>query len=497
MTDRIKIKSIAPSFAQTEPEAPPPKKRSFPWAIVLVVLIVAGGFAAIQFVPTQVTYERQETDSTDSTSVRANATEVSELDQVLPYRDIELQRAQERAKDILAEFAELQDQVEAEQLGLQSHRQTYDDIIDAANEADASFARREYERAINEYGDATNRLREYVYAQETDFEDAFEDGYDALVKRELNRARDSLGRAQAIKPDDPSLTPVLVRLSKLPEVNSLIRESGRARYRGDYERAELLLLQAQQVDPETQNIEETLSEIRRIQQDTDYKAVVTKAFDDLKQNDLLAAKSGFERALRMRPGEAGATTGLNEALNRLGNNSITELKRVAERYERDGDLRSAMDTYTQALEIDRNLQFALDGFERTQMTIRIYSAVERILTDPDLLSSNKEFEDAQTILKDAREHEAIDTSYLAKIDRFSELIQFASKPLPIVLVSDNEMEVRLATVGDLGPFDRKELKLRPGRYLLTGSGNGCRDVRKTIVVAEGMEPISIVCVEPI
>ena len=66
-----------------------------------------------------------------------------------------------------------------------------------------------------------------------------------------------------------------------------------------------------------------------------------------------------------------------------------------------------------------------------------------------------------------------------------------------MLVSDNEMDVRLATVGDLGPFDRKELKLRPGRYLLTGSGNGCRDVRKTIVVAEGMDPIAIVCVEPI
>ena len=497
MTDRIKIKSIAPSFAQTEPEAPPQKKRTFPWMIVLVLLIVAGGFAAIQFIPKQVTYERLEGNSASSTPDGSSSNPESELDQVLPFRDIELQRAQESAKAILAEFAEFQDQVEAEQLGLKSHRQTYDDIIEAANQADASFARREYELAISQYDDATSRLREYVYTQETAFEEAFEKGYTALVGRDLNQAQDFLRLAQEIKPDDASLAGVLTRLEKLPEVNSLIRESGRARYRGDYEQAELLLLEAQQVDPETQNINESLSEIRRIQQDSDYKAVVTRAFDALKENDLAAAKSGFEHALRIRPGEPAATTGRNEAINRLGNNSISDLKRTAERYERDGDLRSAMDSYAQALEIDRNLQFALDGFERTQTTIRIYSAVERTLADPDMLSSPAAFEAAQSILHEALDHEADDASYVAKVDRLSKLIEFASKPLPIVLVSDNEMEVRLATIGDLGPFDRKELKLRPGRYLLTGSGNGCRDVRKTIVVAEGMDPISIVCVEPI
>ena len=497
MTDRIKIKSIAPSFAQTEPEAPPQQKRSFPWSIVLVVLIVIGAFFAFQFVPTQVTYEPQEGIASGTASERPNATPESDVDQVLPYRDIELQRAQESAKTILAEFAALQDQVEAEQLGLSKHQGTYDEIIDAANQADASFARREYEQAIDQYRDATTRLSEYVYEQETSFEAAFETGYAALVSRDLNQAQDSLARAQEIKPNEPSLTQVLARLEKLPEVNSLIRESRRAESRGDYEQAEVLLLQAREVDPETENIEERLREIQQIQDDADYNHVLTQAYAALRGNDLVTAKSAFESALRMRPGDSAATTGLNEVTNRLGNSTIGELKATAERYERDGDLRSAMQAYAEVLEIDQNLQFALDGYTRTQTTLRIYSSLERFLADPDMLSSNEEFEAAQSVLKDAREHKATDSSYQAKVERLAELIEIASKPLPIVLVSDNEMDVRLATVGDLGPFDRKELKLRPGRYLLTGSGNGCRDVRKTIVVAEGMDPIAIVCVEPI
>lgn len=497
MTDRIKIKSIAPSFAQTETKAPPPKKRSFPWPIVLVLLVVAGAFVAFKFVPTQITYEGDKASRTADTANPSISDSESNVDQVLPYRDIELQRAQESAKAILAEFAELQDQVEAEQLGLRKNRDTYDEIINAANQADASFARREYELAITQYRDATTRLSEYVYAQETEFEETFETGYDALVRRDLNLARESLSRAKDIKPIDPSISLVMVRLEKLPEVNSLIREAERAKIRKEYEEAELLLSQAREVDPETLGIEERIDELQQIQRDVEYKLILTQAYAALNDEDLQLAKRRFESALRIRPGDPGATTGLNEAVNRLGNTTIGESKEIAERYERDGDLRSAMQTYAKVLEIDGNLQFALDGYERTQTTIRIFSAIERILADPDNLSSNEEFEAAQRTLEDAREHDNGESSYRAKVDKLAEIIRVASEPLPIVLVSDNEMEVRLATVGDLGPFDRKELKLRPGRYLLTGSGNGCRDVRKTIVVAEGMDPIAIVCIEPI
>lgn len=497
MTDRIKIKSIAPSFAQSESETPQPRKRSFPWSVALILLIVAGAFVAFRFVPTQITYDGENESTTAETPSRSNSADESNVDQVLPYRDIEIQRAQESAKIILAEFAELQDRVEIEQLGLIDSRVTYDAIIDAANQADASFARREYELAIDQYRDATAQLREYVYEQETEFEAAFETGYTALVNRDLALARDSLDRAQEIKPNDQSMSHALARLAKLPEVNTLIREAERAKFRHEYEQAELLLSQAAELDPETQGIDERIRELQQIQRDDDYKLVLTQAYAALTDNDLQLAKSRFENALRIRPGEAGATTGLNEVIKRLSNTTIGERKQAAERFEQDGDLRAAMQIYAEVLEIDSNLQFARDGFERTQATIRISSAIERILADPDSLSSNAEFEAAQRTLKDAREHEAVESSHLAKVDKLAELIEKASKPLPIVLVSDNEMEVRLATIGDLGPFARKELKLRPGRYLLTGSGVGCRDVRKTIVVSEGMDPVAIVCTEPI
>jgi hypothetical protein len=40
-------------------------------------------------------------------------------------------------------------------------------------------------------------------------------------------------------------------------------------------------------------------------------------------------------------------------------------------------------------------------------------------------------------------------------------------------------------VGAIGAFRRKELRLKPGRYVATGSRDGYRDVRREFVVVPG------------
>ena len=52
-------------------------------------------------------------------------------------------------------------------------------------------------------------------------------------------------------------------------------------------------------------------------------------------------------------------------------------------------------------------------------------------------------------------------------------------------------------VGRLGAFERRELNLRPGRYTIVGSRDGCRDVRKEIVLSPDMAPVAVRCEERI
>ncbi len=497
MSDPIKIKPIAPSLTPSEGQTALTKKRPFPWPIALVFVVLIVAFIGFRYMPTTVTFQNPSAQSRENEQHQSVDSRPSPSGSPLPFQDIEQQQAQESAKVILREFATIQNQVERDQLGLAAHRQQYDAIIDAANAADTSFASREYNRAIEEYRDATNQLRDFVDAREKEFEQSFEVGYTALVERDLHQARTQLEYATQIKPHDPALESALERLKKLPEVNALLRVSARASLRGNYDLAIEQLIQARHIDPQTEGLDVRLRELTQTKRDADFSAKLTQAYAALNANQLEAAKQGFESALRTRPDDTATKTGLDEVANRLNNAHIRNLKANAEKQERAGDWHSAQETFTRILEIDNNLQFARNGHERIRTALRLTAAMDQVLADPGQLSSSEAFDAAQQTLVGARGHDLVHQHHRTKIDQLSRLIETASTPLRIVFVSDNEMEVRLATVGDLGPFDRKVLSLRPGRYLLTGSANGCRDVRKTIVVEAGMEPISIVCNEPI
>ena len=76
-------------------------------------------------------------------------------------------------------------------------------------------------------------------------------------------------------------------------------------------------------------------------------------------------------------------------------------------------------------------------------------------------------------------------------------LAIAKTPVPVTLTSDSATEVTLSQVGALGKFARKEVQLRPGRYVLLGSRDGKRDVRRELMVMPQMAPVEIICQESI
>ena len=77
------------------------------------------------------------------------------------------------------------------------------------------------------------------------------------------------------------------------------------------------------------------------------------------------------------------------------------------------------------------------------------------------------------------------------------LLRRATVPVPLVLISDSQTRVVVHHVGVLGTFDRHVLNLRPGRYTITGSQDGCRDVRKEILLGSDAAPVEVRCEERI
>ena len=84
-------------------------------------------------------------------------------------------------------------------------------------------------------------------------------------------------------------------------------------------------------------------------------------------------------------------------------------------------------------------------------------------------------------------------------DELSRLLKRAATALTVPMVSDNVTEVTIYKVGRLGNFMRKEVSLRPGTYVATGSRPGYRDVRLEFRVAPeiDMQPVVVQCEEQI
>jgi hypothetical protein len=77
------------------------------------------------------------------------------------------------------------------------------------------------------------------------------------------------------------------------------------------------------------------------------------------------------------------------------------------------------------------------------------------------------------------------------------MLATAARAVPVVITSDSATQISVFQVGSIGAFARKELNLRPGRYVITGSRAGCRDVRVEVMVVPDMPPVDIRCRETI
>ena len=137
------------------------------------------------------------------------------------------------------------------------------------------------------------------------------------------------------------------------------------------------------------------------------------------------------------------------------------------------------------------------GKARVRERVTLIRAMDAVLADPGGLSSEHEFAQAKETLRLAGQQNDTGARFASRLAEFRDVVTRSAEPVPLVLVSDNATEITIHKVGALGAFERTELALRPGRYVIVGSRDGCRDVRKVIVLASGMAPVDIRCAERI
>ena len=440
--------------------------------------------------------------ATDETGSPASATTSSE-EAVPPYRAQQIALAREAARDSLGAFVDLQLSLESDYNIAAWGAAEFARVKDRANAADALFIEEDFDAAIAEYAGALADLEALAAVGEARFEDLIAAGLAALADHAPDTAASAFDEALAMRPDDARARAGRRRAEALPAVLAELREAERAALRDDHAAATRHLAEARRLDPETTGLGELSAEVASARIAKRREARLSEAFAALSADRYEAALAAFDTVLKNHPGLEAALAGRQQAVQAQTRARIDELQAEARAAAKSEDWELALAKYDAVLAIDSTLKFAREGKAAVRERVMLIEAMEAVLQDPGRLSSDQEFAAANATLRLAAEaaaatgEDGAGARFAARVAAFRELVEKGAQPVALVLLSDNATEVTIHKVGPLGAFDRHEVALRPGRYVIVGSQDGCRDVRKEIVLESDMPPVDIRCAERI
>jgi hypothetical protein len=337
---------------------------------------------------------------------------------------------------------------------------------------------------------------------------AVEAGQRALEAGNAALAIEQFDLVLGIEADNAAALAGRARAERLPDVLSATRDGDSLRQEQRLADAAAAYRRALDIDREWAPARRALEAVERDIANRRFEAAMSDGFRALAEERYDEADEHFRAALAMRPNSAEARDGIMQAEQGMHLDQIALAEARALAFERRELWRQAVQQYEAALETDDSLDFAKTGLVRARARADLDAKLQNLIANPNLLFGDAVLDSAKALVDDAASiaaasqdsgDEGGNARLGQQIDSLTRLIALASTPVKVDLRSDGQTSVTLYRVGALGTFNTMEVELRPGNYTALGSRMGYRDVRTTFTVLPGreLEPISVICVEPI
>lgn len=414
-----------------------------------------------------------------------------------PVVDIVLTEARIGAEEQLGLWLRLQARAEAENVALWGS-ETYVGIVALVAQGDTTFAEEDFAGARESYEQAEGRLQTLLASKPELFAAAMDQGRTALQKQDSESAVRSFELALTLEPGSAEAGHGLQRARSLDQVILLHREGLQLEKKGLLAEAQLILLEASELDPEFLPVIEALARVETELNKKAFQRAMSGFFGALDRGDLSSTRSFLQKAATIRPSEpvlADAAKQLDaaEVAARLSN-----LEKKFNGFTAGEQWQKALQVCEQALQISPQSGFAVKGAKDVRQRIALDKVLQSILARPQRLQEDGPLAEAVQILELARSMEAPGPRLTAQIASLDQLLVGVSTEVDVILRSDDATDVVVYRVGRLGEFLQKQLQLRPGTYTIVGTRSGFRDVRHTFSIRAGQSfSLFISCEEPI
>ena len=417
---------------------------------------------------------------------------------VAPSTAAELTLFRQESQGILAEIMAIRDRLDQSQVErwAEVEFQQATDMIEAGDER---YSYGDYEASLEQYRQARTQLAGIESLGQQKLAESSSAAESAIEDLNTTVASASSDLAAAIAPQDPAVQQLVARATALPQVAKHIEAGDEAMARDRYEEAREEYRQAARLDPSHQRAARSLSAAGTEVTAGAYRGHMSRGFAALERGDYDGARSAFNAAGQIRPGDAAVRNALAQVDNRESGQYVNrELERAAE-LESGEQWREAVSIYDSLLDQDPSLTDARVKLIPARVRADLDDRLEAYIGEPLGLSSQSEFQSAQSALRDAKGIPNPGPRLAGQISELESILTLANSPVNVEFRSDNQTHVVIYRVAELGQFEQVSMQLRPGKYVVAGTRSGYRDVRVEFTVTGKPldEPIVVRCEEPI
>lgn len=397
-------------------------------------------------------------------------------DKISPWEKARESSLRKETQDILSQMLEAQKGLADRGVELWAG-EAYAKAMQLARQGDEYYNERDFVKSKDVYAEALAIFTRLVEEMETVFENTMEKGHRALVDGDSRVAKEAFALALAIDAMDRAASDGMERAEKLDEVLAIMARGDEQLGNDELEAARDSYQAALDLDQYHEPAKKGIDLVEKRIIDRDFAKHMSAGFSALEAKRFNRAREAFTSASKLKPGSAEARSALEQTANKLTTIKISTLLKQAGELEEAENWHEALARYQSALELDSSLAEAREGRDYASLRSKLHDRLEEILSQP------KRLYDEQVYMETRRFQEKLQalsspgpilSKQLAALDT---LLERANTPVEIVLRSDNQTQVTLRKVGDLGMFQEKTLTVKPGEHVLVGIRDGYRDVR--------------------
>ncbi len=358
--------------------------------------------------------------------------------------------------------------------------------MNTAASGDKEFGQESFSAALKTYKNATAQLQTILDEREQTLNQSLADGWQFLQDNEIASASSSFERVLAMQADHQQAQLGLERTSVRAAVLDFMRKGQQAEITDNLQLAADAYSAALGLDmlyiPAQEALEKTTLELKNLA----FQDAMGKALENLHNGKFLATQQALLDASKIYPDDPAIADTRQRLQTAQRQSSLGSLRQAAEHLVKQEQWAAARDKYKRALSIDSQAAFARNGLARSEEKLELHKQLDHYLADVTRLYSPDPLNNASKLLAANKQILRSEPKLAAKLNSLEKAVNIALIPIDLLIVSDNLTAVTIYKVGRQGSFLQKQLSLRPGKYTITGSRQGYRDVLKVFELQPGV-----------